>query len=63
MVKNPEDAKVEKKMINILLPEDLYKRLEVCCDENESSVQEFVTDAIIEKLELAHKERRRKHRL
>jgi hypothetical protein len=63
MVKNPEDANIENKMINILLPADLFKRVKACCDENVSSIQEFVTDAIIEKLELSHKERRRKHRL
>jgi tartrate dehydratase alpha subunit/fumarate hydratase class I-like protein len=50
-------------MINIRLPDDLFKRVKACCDDNESSIQEFVTDAIIEKLELSHKERRSKHRL
>jgi hypothetical protein len=63
MVKNPEDAIDENKMINILLPVDLFKRVKASCVENESSIQEFVTDAIIEKLELSHKERRRKLRL
>ncbi len=63
MVKNPEDANNETEMINIRLPDDLFKRVKACCDENESGIQEFVTDAIIEKLELSHKERRGKHRL
>ena len=32
-------------------------------NENEMTIQDFVTDAIIEKLELVHKERRKKLRL
>ncbi len=63
MEKNPENANNETEMINIRLPDDLFKRVKACCDDNESSIQEFVTDAIIEKLELSHKERRSKHRL
>ena len=63
MVKNPEEGNNETGMINIRLPNDLLKRVEACCDENEAAIQEFVTDAIIEKLELSHKERRRKRRL
>ena len=63
MVKNPEEANNETEMINIRLPDNLFNRVKAWCDENESSIQEFVTDAIIEKLELTHKERRRKHRL
>ena len=63
MVKNPEEGNNETELINIRLPNDLFKRVEVCCAENEISIQDFVTDAIIEKLELSHKERRRKHRL
>ena len=63
MVNNPEDANNGTEMINIRLPNDLLIRVKACCDDNESSIQEFVTDAIIEKLELSHKERRSKHRL
>jgi len=63
MVKNPEEGNNETGMINIRLPNDLFKRVKARCDENEATIQEFVTDAIIEKLELSHKERRRKHRL
>ncbi len=63
MGKNPEEGNNETGMINIRLPNDLFKRVKARCDENESSIQEFVTDAIIEKLELSHKERRSKHRL
>ncbi len=63
MGKNPEEGNNETGMINIRLPNNLFKRVKARCDENESSIQEFMTDAIIEKLELSHKERRRKHRL
>ena len=63
MGKNPEEGNNEPELINIRLPDDLYKRVKACCNENETTIQEFVKDAIIEKLELSHKERRRKHRL
>ncbi len=63
MGKNPEEANIEPGMLNIRLPNDLFKRVKTCCDENEITIQDFVTDAIIEKLELSHKERRRKLRL
>ncbi len=63
MGKNPEEANNGTGMLNIRLPNDLLKRVKACCDGNEATIQEFVTDAIIEKLELFHKERRRKHRL
>jgi hypothetical protein len=33
------------------------------CAEKEMAIRDFVTDAIIEKLELANKERRKKSRL
>ena len=45
------------------LPKKLIKRIEVVCDKKEMSIQDFVSDAIIEKLELVHKERRKKQRL
>ena len=46
-----------------MLQEDLIKRINVFCAEQELTVQDFVTDAIIEKIELANKERRKKSRL
>jgi hypothetical protein len=55
--------KTEKKLLNILLPEELINRVNAVCDDQDMSIQEFVTDAIIEKLNLFYKERRQKDRL
>ena len=57
----PETAKT--KPINIMLPEELLERVNAFCAERELTIQDFVTDAVIEKLQLAHKERRTKVRL
>jgi len=46
-----------------VLPKELIKRVETLCAEKEMTIQDFVTDATIEKLELANKERRKKSRL
>jgi len=46
-----------------MLPEELMERIQALCDERGMTIQDFVTDAIIEKLQLAHKERRKKVRL
>ena len=53
----------ETKLLNIMLPEELLERVESYCNEKDMAVKDFVTDAIIEKLELAYKERRKKQRL
>jgi hypothetical protein len=53
----------ETHMLNIRLRKELLKRVEALCDEKEITVQDFVTDAILEKLELVYKERRKKSRL
>ena len=63
MEKKPTPEKVDAKELNIMLPEELIKRIYLFCDERGMSIQDFVTDAIIEKLQLAHKERRKKGRL
>ena len=63
MEKKPTPEKTETKELNIMLPEELIKRIYLFCDEREMTIQDFVTDAIIEKLQLAHKERRKKVRL
>jgi len=55
--------KTEKKLLNILLPEELINRVNAVCDDQDMSIQEFVIDAIIEKLNLFYKERRQKNRL
>ena len=55
--------KTETKLLNIILPEELMERVQSYCDERDMAVNDFVTDAIIEKLELVYKERRKKDRL
>jgi hypothetical protein len=63
MKKKPTPEETETEMLNTVLPQDLIKRIEVFCAEQEMTIQDFVTDAIIEKLALVHKERRKKPRL
>lgn len=63
MKKKPTMENAEPNMLNISLQKELIKRVKVFCAEKEITVQEFVTDAIIEKLGLVYKERRRKSRL
>ena len=55
--------KIKTKMLNILLPEELINRVIAVCADQDMMIQEFVTDAIIEKLNLVYKERREKPRL
>ena len=55
--------KAENEIVKTGLPKKLIKRIVVFCDNKEMSIQDFVSDAIIEKLELVHKERRKKQRL
>ena len=63
MEKKPTPEKTENKPLNILLPEELMERVQTLCAERNMTIQVFVTDAIIEKLGLVHKERRKKSRL
>jgi len=63
MEKKPKLETAKTKPINIMLPEELLERVNAFCAEQDMTIQEFVTDAIIEKLELAYKERRKKSRL
>jgi len=59
-----EKPKITKtRPINIMLQEDLINRINAYCSDQDITIHEFVTDAIIEKLELVHKERRKKDRL
>jgi len=60
--KSPTE-KTETKLPKIMLPEELMERVQSYCNERDMTVKEFVTDAIIEKLKLAYKERRKKPRL
>ena len=63
MKKKSTPEETETEMLNTVLPQDLIKRIEVFCAEQEMTIQDFVTDAIIDKLALVHKERRKKPRL
>jgi len=63
MKKKPKSEITKTKPINIMLQEDLIKRINAFCAEQEITIHEFVTDAIIEKLNLVYKERRKKGRL
>jgi hypothetical protein len=63
MKKNPFSDNTEIKMLMTRVPKVLMERVKAFSNENEMTIQDFVTDAIIEKLELVHKERRKKLRL
>ncbi len=63
MENKPPPEKTETKLLNILLPEELINRINAVCADKDMTIQEFVSDAIIEKLELVYKERRKKDRL
>jgi hypothetical protein len=63
MEQKPAAEHSETQILNIELQKELIKRVEALCAEKEVRVQDFVTDAIIEKLALAYKERRKKSRL
>ncbi len=63
MKKKPSPNKTEVKMLTTRVPKILIERVQAFCNENEMTIQDFVSDAIIEKLELVHKERRKKQRL
>jgi hypothetical protein len=63
-MKNKTPAeKTETKLLKIILPKELLERVQSYCNEKKMTVKEFVSDAIIEKLKLAYKERRKKPRL
>jgi len=55
--------KTGPKRLNIILPEELMERVQALCAERDMTILEFVHDAIIEKLESAYKEKRRRPRL
>ena len=63
MEKKTTSYKSQNKILNIMLPEELINRVNAVCAEKNMTIQEFATDAIIEKLELVYKDRRKKDRL
>ena len=63
MKKNPIPEETETEILSTGLPKGLMKRVKAFCNESKITIQDFVIDAIIEKLALVYKERRRKPRL
>jgi len=63
MENRPPPEKNETKLLNIMLLQELMERVQTFCAEKDLTIQEFVTNAIIEKLNLVYKERRKKDRL
>ena len=63
MKKNPTPEETETEMLSTGLPKGLIKRVKIFCDESKITIQDFVTDAIIDKLALVHRERRKRSRL
>jgi len=63
MEKKPTPEKIEKKLLNITLPAELIDRVNIVCTDKDITIQEFIADAIIDKLNLVYKERRKRPRL
>ncbi|MDJ0722955.1 MAG: hypothetical protein QNJ04_15070 [Desulfobacterales bacterium] len=49
--------------VRIDLPQSLVSRVHNYCSKRNITIQEFIRDALSEKLEAAHRERRRKQRV
>ncbi len=49
--------------MNIEIPDPLALRIKAFCEKNKIEMKEFIFDAIIEKLEGAHKEKRKRQRV
>ena len=49
--------------VRIEMPQSLMSRVHNHCNKCNITVQEFIRDALSEKLEMVHKERRRKQRV
>ncbi len=49
--------------VRIDLPQSLVARVHNYCNKRNITFQEFIRDALSEKLEMAHRERRRKQRV
>ena len=63
MENQPTSNNPQNETLNILLPEQLINRVNDVCAVKDMTIREFVIDAIIEKLELVYKERRKRDRL
>ena len=49
--------------VRIDIPQSLMSRVHSHCNKRNITLEEFIRDALSEKLEMAHKERRRKQRV
>jgi len=47
---NKKKPGVETKMLNTRVPKDLIKKVKIYCAEHETTVQEFITQTLEEKL-------------
>ncbi len=56
-------GKADKSTVCIHIPKALFDRVENLCASKNLSPEEFIFDAISEKLSSVHRERRRKQRL
>ena len=56
-------GKADKSTVCIHIPKALLDRVENFCESNNLSPEEFILDAVSEKLTAVHRERRRKQRL
>lgn len=63
MKKQPASEETETQTISVRVPKELKERVEAFCKDNQMTIGNFIADAIIDKLGLAHKERRKKSRL
>ncbi|MBL0714586.1 MAG: ribbon-helix-helix protein, CopG family [Desulfosarcina sp.] len=53
----------ETQSVRIDIPQSLMSRVHNHCTKRNISVQEFIRDALSEKLEMVHKERRKRQRV
>jgi hypothetical protein len=58
-----KSATAESDAVRIHIPKALYDRVEAYCHANSIPPEEFIFDAVSEKIASVHKERRKKHRL
>ena len=61
MKKKETQEKTETEMLCTEMPKGLIKRVKIFCDESKITIQDFVTDAIIEKLALFTKRGEKNH--
>jgi predicted DNA binding CopG/RHH family protein len=55
MEKKPTSETTKTKPVNVMLHEELIKRINAYCAEQGITIQEFIADAVIERLNLVYK--------